>query len=241
MNEALIRTERIMGTAAMERLRGARIAVFGVGGVGGNCAEALARSGVGTLDLIDNDEVCRSNLNRQVFALQSTIGMKKVDAAKQRLEDISKEITVHTYPLFYLPKTRDAIDFTAFDYIVDAIDTVTAKIDIIEQAMKYGVPIISSMGTGNRVDPSRLVIKDLYETKGDPLARIMRHELRKRGIQKLTVCCSEEDPIKPLEFGEEETARRSVPGSTAFVPPAAGILIASYVVRELTQFDPDNR
>jgi tRNA A37 threonylcarbamoyladenosine dehydratase len=243
MDEKFVRTAMVLGPSAVENLRTKRVAVFGIGGVGGNCAEALARSGVGTLDLIDSDDVCESNLNRQVFALHSTIGMKKTDAAKQRIMDISPETAVNTYPVFYLPETADTIDFSVYDYIIDAIDTVTAKLDIIERAGRCGVPVISSMGCGNRVDPSMLRIMDIYDTKGDPLAKVMRRELRKRGIKKLPVCCSLETPLKPLFPGSEEELkmRRSIPGSTAFVPPAAGIMIASYVVRKLISFDPEHR
>ena len=243
MDEKFVRTAMVLGPSAVENLRTKRVAVFGIGGVGGNCTEALARSGVGTLDLIDSDDVCESNLNRQVFALHSTVGMKKTDAAKQRIMDISPETAVNTYPVFYLPETADTIDFSVYDYIVDAIDTVTAKLDIIERAGRCGVPVISSMGCGNRVDPSMLRIMDIYDTKGDPLAKVMRRELRKRGIKKLPVCCSLETPLKPLFPGSEEElkTRRSIPGSTAFVPPAAGIMIASYVVRKLISFDPEHR
>ena len=243
MDEKFVRTAMVLGPSAVENLRTKRVAVFGIGGVGGNCAEALARSGVGTLDLIDSDDVCESNLNRQVFALHSTVGMKKTDAAKQRIMDISPETAVNTYPVFYLPETADTIDFSVYDYIVDAIDTVTAKLDIIERAGRCGVPVISSMGCGNRTDPSKLKICDVYETSGDPLAKVMRRELRKRGIRRLTVCCSEEAPAVPLNYAEADADqhRRSIPGSTAFVPPAAGILIASYVIRQLVQYDPADR
>lgn len=242
MKGAFIRTASVIGPGALETLRSCRVAVFGIGGVGGNCAETLARSGVGTLDLIDHDEVCESNLNRQIFALRSTIGMKKTDAAKARIADICPDTVVNTYPIFYLPETRDQLDFTDYDFIVDAIDTVTAKLDIIERAGQCGVPVISSMGCGNRMDPSKLRIMDIYETAGDPLAKVMRRELRKRGIRKLTVCCSAEPPLSPmLDLREEGEKRRSIPGSTAFVPPAAGIMIASYVVRQLISFDPANR
>ena len=243
MNETFVRTAMVIGPSAVDALRTKRVAVFGIGGVGGNCAEALARSGIGTLDLIDSDEVCESNLNRQIFALKSTVGMKKTDAAKQRIADICPETAVNTFPVFYLPETADTIDFSVYDYIVDAVDTVTAKLDIIERAQQCGVPVISSMGCGNRVDPSFLRIMDIYDTKGDPLAKVMRRELRRRGIRKLPVCCSLEPPLKPLFSGSEEElkTRRSIPGSTAFVPPAAGIMIASYVVRNLISFDPEHR
>ncbi len=235
MNGAFQRTRRLIGEAAMEKLADSRVAVFGLGGVGGNCAEALARSGIGTLDLIDSDEVVLSNLNRQVFATHRTIGQKKTDAAYERIADIAPSEKVNLYPIFYLPETADQIPFGEFDYVVDAIDTVTAKLDLIQRANEAGVPIISCMGTGNRLDPSKLVIKDIYKTYGDPLAKVMRHELRKRGVESLEVCCSMEEPIKPLEEADEEDRgnRRNVPASSAFVPPAAGILIASHVVRKL--------
>ena len=243
MEEAFVRTAMVLGPSAVEALRTKRVAVFGVGGVGGNCAEALARSGIGTLDLIDHDEVAESNINRQVFAVHSTVGKRKVDAAKERIHDICPSTTVNTFPIFYLPETRAQIDFSAYDYIVDAIDTVTAKLDIIGRAAECGIPLISSMGCGNRVDPSQLRIMDIYETSGDPLAKVMRRELRKRGIGSLTVCTSLEPPLRPLFAGTEEEmkTRRSIPGSTAFVPPAAGIMIASHVVRALISFDPGNR
>lgn len=250
------RTELVIGRDAMDCMKAARVAVFGVGGVGGNCIEALARCGIGTLDLIDDDRICLTNINRQVFATHKTVGKYKVDAAEERIHEISPKTVVNKYKMFYLPSTRDQIDFNQFDYIIDAIDTVTAKLDIIEQAVACHVPIISSMGCGNRVDPSKLVIKDIYETSGDPLARVMRRELRKRGIQKLTVCCSTEKPLRPLDIddlscryhcvcppGTERkcTDRRDIPGSTSFVPPAAGIMIASYVMRDLSSFDPEHR
>lgn len=238
MSDALIRTQSVIGEAALAKLKASRVAVFGLGGVGGNCVEALARSGIGTLDLIDNDEVAESNLNRQLFATVTTVGMKKTDAAEQRIREIAPDVTVNLYPFFYLPDRSGDIPFEQFDYIVDAIDTVTAKLDLIVRAGECGVPIISSMGTGNRMDPSRLSIRDIYGTSGDPLAKVMRRELRKRGVGHLTVCASDEEPVKPIETGEEKGVRRSIPGSTAFVPASAGILIASYVVRDLIRGIP---
>lgn len=242
MNE-FSRTEMVIGKAASETLKQSRIAVFGLGGVGGSCAEALARCGVGTLDLIDNDTVALTNINRQAIAVHSTVGMKKTDAASARLHDINPDLVIHTYPMFYLPETADRIPFGSFDFIVDAIDTVTAKISLAEQAEKHGVPIISAMGCGNRIDPSKLVILDLADTKNDPLAKVMRRELKKRGIVHLPVCCSLETPLKPLldETSERNRQGRPVPGSTSFVPPSAGILAASYVMRKLTAFDPADR
>lgn len=250
------RTELIFGKDAMQKIFQSRVAVFGLGGVGGNCAEALARSGVGTLDLVDSDRVTLSNLNRQLFAVRSNIGRYKADAAADRIRDIDPDITVHPRKIFYLPENADQFDFTQYDYIVDCIDTVTAKIDIIVRAAACGVPVISSMGCGNRVDPTRLMITDLYRTSQDPLARVMRTELKKRGIKKLKVLFSTEPAIKPLEGPGVSflssgirrhdapagfTSRRSTPGSTAFVPPAAGLMIASEVIRDLAGFDPAGR
>ncbi len=235
------RMEMICGRDAMAALRNSRVAVFGIGGVGGYVTEALARCGVGTLDLIDHDTVDITNLNRQIIALESTVGLAKVEAAKARIADIDPKITVNTYQCFYLPEEKDRFDFTQYDYIVDAIDTVTAKLALIEEAERADTPIISSMGTGNRIDPTKIMITDVYQTSGDPLAKIMRHELRKRGIRKLTVCTSSEPPMKPRTEEEvfqkelERSGRRGIPGSTPFVPPAAGLAIASYVARQLMQ------
>ncbi|MBR4445428.1 MAG: tRNA threonylcarbamoyladenosine dehydratase [Solobacterium sp.] len=236
MNERTMRLEALLGADALEKLRNSRVAVFGIGGVGASAVEALARSGVGHLDLVDSDKVVLTNLNRQLIALQDTLGMYKVDAAKQRVLSINPDCIVHTYPCFYLPSEKEHFPFEEWDYIVDAIDTVTAKLDLISEAQARGIPIISSMGTGNRIDPSLLRVKDIYETKGDPLARIMRHECRKRNIPSLTVVCSEEEPL-PLQFDLIELEggkRRSIPASSPFVPPAAGFLIASRVIMDLT-------
>ena len=235
------RMEMICGRDAMGALRNSRVAVFGIGGVGGYVTEALARCGIGTLDLIDHDTVDITNLNRQIIALESTVGLPKVEAAKARIADIDPKITVNTYQCFYLPEEKERFDFAQYDYIVDAIDTVTAKLALIEEANRTGTPIISSMGTGNRIDPTKILIADVYQTSGDPLAKIMRHELRKRGIRRLTVCTSSEAPMKPRQDEEifrrelERSGRRGIPGSTPFVPPAAGLAIASYVARQLMQ------
>lgn len=239
MTDRFARLEMIAGKDAMAILKKSRVAVFGIGGVGSYAAEGLARSGIGTLALIDHDTVDITNLNRQIIALESTLGRAKVDAAKERLMEINPEITVHTFQKFYLPEDRDWFDFTSYDYIIDAIDTVTAKIDLILEAQRAGVPIISSMGTGNRMDPTKIGITDVYRTAGDPLAKIMRHELKKRGVRKLTVCTSAELPLKPIREEEayqnemSRSGRRGLPGSSPFVPPAAGLAIASYVVRQL--------
>ncbi len=250
------RTELVMGSKALEQLANARVAVFGIGGVGGNVVEALARSGVGTLDLIDDDRVCLTNINRQLFATRKTVGQYKVDAAKERVLQICPDIQVNTYQCFYLPSEKEKFDFTQYDYIVDAIDTVTAKLDIIQEAQRVGTPIISAMGCGNRVDPTKLVVTDVFDTKGDPLAKVMRHELRKRDVKKLKVVYSTEPPIKPLQDESNSCAyhcicppgtkrkctdRRDIPGSTAFVPAAAGIILAAEVVRDITKFDPNKR
>lgn len=230
------RTRMLLGDEAMARLRAARVAVFGVGGVGGYVVEALARSGVGALDLIDNDTVALTNLNRQIFATWDTIGRPKVEVAAQRIASIQPECEVKTYQTFYLPETEQEFNFTAYDYIVDAIDTVAAKISLVLKAQKAGTPIICALGTGNKLDPTRLILGDIYETSVCPLARVMRRELRKRGVERLTVLWSEEEPIKPLP-PEEETERRGLPGSSAFVPAAGGLIIAGRVVRDLIQKD----
>ena len=226
------RTRMLIGGEGLARLRAARVAVFGVGGVGGYVVEALARSGVGALDLIDSDTVCLSNLNRQIIATRETVGRYKVDVAAERVASIDPEITVRTYRTFYLPETADEFDFTRYDYIVDAIDTVAGKIVLALNARKAGTPIISALGTGNKFDPTKLAIGDIYETSVCPLARVMRRELRRRGVERLTVLWSDEEPVKPLT-PEEASSRRGLPGSTAFVPGAGGLIIAGKVVRDL--------
>ena len=230
------RTRMLLGDEAMAKLRAARVAVFGVGGVGGYVVEALARSGVGALDLIDSDTVALTNLNRQIIATLDTIGRPKVEVAAQRVASIQPECEVKTYQTFYLPETEQEFDFTAYDYIVDAIDTVAAKISLVLKAQKAGTPIICALGTGNKLDPTKLKLGDIYETSVCPLARVMRRELRKRGVKRLTVLWSEEEPIKPLP-SEEETKRRGLPCSSACVPAAGGLIIAGRVVRDLIQKD----
>jgi len=226
------RTRMLLGDGAMQALRAARVAVFGVGGVGGYVVEALARSGVGALDLIDNDTVALTNLNRQIIATHDTIGRPKVEVAAERVKSINPDCAVRTYQTFYLPETEQDFDFTAYDYIIDAIDTVAAKISLVLNAQKAGTPILCALGTGNKLDPTMLEIGDLYDTSVCPLARVMRRELRRRGVERLQVLWSREEPIKPLA-SEEETERRGLPGSTAFVPSAGGLMIASRVVRDL--------
>ena len=226
MQEAFERTALLLGEEKLEKLAGSRVAVFGVGGVGGYVVEALARGGIGALDLIDNDVICLSNLNRQIIALHSTIGMAKVDAAAQRIADINPECTVRRHKCFYLPQTRAEFDFAFYDYVVDAIDTVTAKIDLILAAKEAGVPVISAMGCGNKLDPTRFEVADLSETTMDPLARVMRRELKKRGVLHVKVVYSKEPAIRPREEGR-------TPGSVSFVPSAAGLVIAGEVIRDL--------
>lgn len=236
MNEAWCRTEHVLGTEAMEKLAAARVAIFGLGGVGGYVVEALARSGVGRLDLIDSDRICLSNLNRQILATYDTLGMDKADAAAARVRRINPACEVRVFKTFYLPENRDRFDFSQYDYVVDAIDTVAAKLSLIEQARAAGVPIISAMGTGNKREPSLLRVCDLYETENDALARVMRRECRRRGIERLKVVYSPEEPLcLGPALSDPEGRRRSVPGSTAFVPPAAGLLIAAEVVKALIQ------
>ena len=243
------RTQLLLGQEGMEKLYRARVAVFGIGGVGGYTVEALARSGVGTLDLIDDDKVCLTNLNRQIFATRKTVGQYKVDVAQQRILEINPKAVVHTYKTFYAPQTAEQFDFTQYDYVVDAIDTVTGKLELVEQAEKASVPIISSMGAGNKMDPTAFEVADIYETSVCPLARVMRKELKKRGIKKLKVVYSKEPPMTPIEDmavscrtncicppGTERkcTQRRQVPGSNAFVPSVVGLIIAGEVVKDLT-------
>ena len=237
MEEQYSRTKQIYGERAMDIIRNARAAVFGLGGVGGYVVETLARTGIGTIDIIDHDTVDPSNLNRQIIALHENIGRRKVDVWEERIHAINPDITVNKHAVFYLPQTKDQFDLTQYDYVVDAIDTVTAKLDLAQEAEQLGVRIVSSMGTGNRTDPFRLVCTDVYETKGDPLAKIMRTELRKRGVKHLKVVYSEEKPVKPIK-GPGEDPR--TPASTAFVPAAAGIMIGSIVIRDLIQYGTEH-
>ena len=239
MRSQFQRTEMLLGDAAMERLSKARVAVFGIGGVGGYVVEALARSGVGTLDIIDNDIVSLSNLNRQIIATHAVIGRPKVEVAKERVLAINPEAVVNAYQIFYLPDTPSPLNFKDYDYVVDAIDTVTGKIGLVMEAQKAGVPVISCMGTGNKLDPSALQVADIYKTSVCPLARVMRRELKKRGVESLKVVYSRETPVEPYSnspafAGMPASERNAVPGSTAFVPAAAGLILAGQVVRDLT-------
>ena len=235
MIEQFSRTEILLGAEAMEKLYKARVAVFGIGGVGGYTVEALARCGVGALDLIDSDTVSVSNINRQILATHSTVGKLKVDVAKARVLDINPDCDVKTYPCFYLPDTADRFDFTQYDYIVDCIDTVTGKLQLVERAVAAGTPIICSMGTGNKLDPSAFQVADISKTSMCPLARIMRKELKKRGINHLKVVYSQEEALTPVGT-EEECAllgKRQIPGSTAFVPGTAGLILAGEVIKDI--------
>ena len=232
------RTRLLLGNAAMEKLKNARVAVFGLGGVGGYVVEALARSGIGSLDLVDHDTISLTNINRQLLATHSTVGKSKAQAAADRVKDINPSIAVTVHETFYLPETAGQFDFRQYDYIVDAIDTVTGKLMLITQAQECGTPIISSMGTGNKLDPTAFRVSDISETRGCPLARIMRKECKKRGIRRLKVVWSEEEPIpSKLEGLEEELpeGRRALPGSVAFVPSVAGLIIAGEVIKDLVR------
>ncbi len=233
--ERFSRTALMFGEEAAERLKKARVAVFGIGGVGGYAAEALSRSGIGTLDLIDNDTVNITNINRQIYALDSTVGMLKVDAARARIKDISPNTAVNTYECFFMPETADKIDFSAYDYVIDAIDTVTGKLEIIKRAKSAGVPVISAMGAGNKLDPTMFRVADISKTKVCPLARVMRYELKKLGIKGVKAVYSEEEPIKPdvNPNDPQNEVRRSIPASNSFVPPVAGLIIAGEVIKEL--------
>ena len=242
------RTELLLGKEAIEKLAKSRVAVFGIGGVGGYTVEALARSGVGALDLIDDDRVCITNLNRQLLATRSSVGKYKVDVAAARVADINPNCEVRVYKTFYLPETAGEFDFRAYDYVVDAIDTVTGKLSLVKNAYDCGTPVISAMGAGNKLDPTKFEVADIYKTTVCPLARAMRRELKKLGIRKLKVVYSKEEPVRPSEDGEIScrnhcvcppgtvrkcTARRDIPGSVAFVPAVMGLVIAGEVIKDL--------
>ncbi|MCD8314421.1 MAG: tRNA threonylcarbamoyladenosine dehydratase [Firmicutes bacterium] len=244
------RTELLLGKDGMERLSESRVAVFGIGGVGGYATEALARSGVGHLVLIDDDRICLTNLNRQVIATRKTVGQYKVDAMKERILEINPNAEVEVRKCFYLPENADEFDFSQYSYVIDAVDTVTAKLGIIEQAQRCGVPVISCMGAGNKLDPTKFQVADIYETTICPLARVMRHECRKRGIRALKVVYSTEECIRPFDDMEIScrthcicppdtkrkcTVRRDIPGSVAFVPSVAGLILAGEVVKDLVK------
>lgn len=242
------RTQLLLGKEAMEKLQQSRVAVFGIGGVGGYVCEALVRSGVGAFDLIDDDKVCLTNLNRQIIATRKTVGKYKVDVMKERMQEINPDVEVNVHRCFFLPENADDFQFEKYDYVVDAVDTVTAKLEIVMQAKKKQVPVISCMGAGNKLDASAFRVSDIYKTKMCPLAKVMRRELKKRGVKELKVVYSEEKPTRPLEDmpiscrshcicppGAEHkcTERRDIPGSVAFVPAVAGLIIAGEVVKDL--------
>ena len=227
------RTELLLGKEAMEKLKTSRVAIFGIGGVGGYTLEALIRSGIGTLDIIDKDTVSLSNINRQIIALHSTVGMPKVRAAEMRAADISPEVHINTYELFYNSDTASLFNFKNYDYIIDAVDTVSAKIDLVMRADENGVPIISSMGAGNKLDPTMFEVSDIYKTSVCPLARVMRRELKSRGIKRLKVVYSKEQPISPVITEKDPVTKKTTPGSVSFVPSVVGLIIASEVVKDL--------
>lgn len=242
------RTELLLGKEAMDKLQNSRVAVFGIGGVGGYVCEALVRSGVYHFDLIDDDQVCLTNLNRQIIATRKTVGQYKVDVMRERILEINPDADVSVHKCFFLPENADEFPFEEYDYVVDAVDTVTAKIELVMKAQEKGVPIISSMGAGNKLDPSAFKVADIYKTRVDPLARVMRREMKKRGVKKLKVVYSEEEPKRPIEDmavscrnncicppGAQHkcTERRDIPGSTAFVPSVAGLIIAGEVIKDL--------
>lgn len=255
MQEMFTRTAMLLGEEAIERLKKARVAVFGVGGVGGYVVEALVRAGVGAVDLVDNDVVCESNLNRQIIATRSNLGRAKVEVMAERIGDINPQCQVRTYQCFYLPENSGSFDFSQYDYVVDAIDTVTGKIQLVMQAREADIPIISSMGTGNKLNPTQLEVTDIYKTSVCPLAKVMRRELKVRGVKELKVVYSKEEPLTPLilkkenadacvtiegaegKNGAENSAgvRRATPGSVSFVPSVAGLIIASEVIKDLTK------
>ena len=243
------RTQRLLGKEATDALSASRVAVFGIGGVGGYVCEALVRSGVGAFDLIDDDKICLTNLNRQLIATRSTVGKYKVDVMEARMKDINPNVDIRTHKCFFLPENADEFPFSEYDYIVDAMDTVSAKLSLAVKAQEAGVPIISSMGAGNKLDATAFRVADIYKTSMDPLARVMRRELKKRGVKKLKVVYSQEQPIRPIEdmsiscrthcicppgAKHKCTERRDIPGSTAFVPSVVGLIIAGEIVRDIS-------
>lgn len=235
MSERFLRTEMLLGQDAMEKLKASHVAVFGVGGVGGYTAEALVRCGIGKLTLVDSDTVAESNINRQIIATTKTIGRYKTEVMKERALDINSKIQVEEHRCFFLPENAEEFDFTQYDYVVDAVDTVTAKLALVEAAKKAGVPIISCMGAGNKLNPGAFEIADIYKTSVCPLAKVMRRELKQRGIKKLKVLYSKEEALKPKFDLTPQEGRRATPGSVSFVPSVAGLMIAGEVIRDLTE------
>ena len=237
MSKKFDRTKRLLGSEAMDKLKSARVAVFGIGGVGGHAADALVRSGIGAIDIIDSDEVAESNINRQLIATTKTVGRKKVEVMKEHLLEINPDVKVTNFDCFFLPETKNEFDFTQYDYVIDAVDTVTAKLALVESCKKAGVPIISSMGAGNKLNPTAFEVADIYKTSVCPLAKVMRRELKKRNIKHLKVVYSKEEPLEPIEDesfeSDESRTRRATPGSIAFVPSVAGLILAGEVIKDI--------
>lgn len=239
MGNKFDRTKRLLGADAMTKLDNAHVAVFGIGGVGGHAVDALVRSGIAEITIVDSDEVAESNINRQLIATTKTVGRKKVEVMKERLLEINPDVQVHIYDCFFLPETREQFDFTKYDYVIDAVDTVTAKLALVEACKEADVPIISSMGAGNKLDPTAFEVTDIYKTSVCPLAKVMRKELKARGIKHLKVVYSKEIPLEPIEdaafVSDEKRARRATPGSIAFVPSVAGLILAGEVVKDIAR------
>ena len=239
MGNKFDRTKRLLGADAMEKLNNSHVAVFGIGGVGGHAADALARSGIGEITIVDSDEVAESNINRQLIATTKTVGRKKVAVMKEHLLEINPEVKVHAHDCFFLPETKAKFDFSKYDYVIDAVDTVTAKLALVEACQESGVPIVSSMGAGNKLDPTAFEVTDIYKTSVCPLAKLMRKELKARGIKHLKVVYSKEIPLEPIEdaafVSDESRSRRATPGSIAFVPSVAGLILAGEVIKDLAR------
>ena len=239
MGKKFDRTKRLLGEEAMMKLKHSHVAVFGIGGVGGHAAEAIIRSGVGEITIVDSDEVAESNINRQLIATTKTIGRKKVEAMKEHLLEINPEVNIHVFDCFFLPETKALFDFSSYDYVIDAVDTVTAKIALVEACREVNVPIVSSMGAGNKLDPTAFEVTDIYKTSVCPLAKVMRKELKARGIKHLKVVYSKEIPLEPIEdemfVSDEKRSRRATPGSIAFVPSVAGLILAGEVIKDLAK------
>lgn len=237
MGKKFDRTKRLLGAEAMNKLKNSHVAVFGIGGVGGHAADALVRSGIGEITIVDSDEVAESNINRQLIATTKTVGRKKVEVMKEHLLEINPEVKVHVFDCFFLPETKEQFDFSQYDYVMDAVDTVTAKLSLVEECKKVNVPIVSSMGAGNKLDPTAFEVADIYKTSVCPLAKVMRKELKARGIKHLKVVYSKEIPLEPIEdeafVSDEIRQRRATPGSIAFVPSVAGLILAGEIVKDL--------
>lgn len=237
MGNKFDRTKRLLGAEAMNKLKNSHVAVFGIGGVGGHAADALVRSGIGEITIVDSDEVAESNINRQLIATTKTVGRKKVEVMKEHLLEINPEVKVNVYDCFFLLETKDQFDFSKYSYVIDAVDTVTAKLALVESCKEVNVPIVSSMGAGNKLDPTAFEVADIYKTSVCPLAKVMRKELKARGIKKLKVVYSKEIPLEPIEdeefISDEKRSRRATPGSIAFVPSVAGLILAGEVIKDL--------